>query len=146
MTIPKRALRRAAAALAVGVVVLSASACGLVEQLFVGPNDARWGHAADAEIGPDTIEFVAMVTETVCASGRSSEGRIIGPDIAYTDEAVTITFAVRPLGGGAQDCPGNPSTPVMVRLDEPLGDRALLDGGTDPPREPPVCQNPDFCD
>jgi hypothetical protein len=145
MSPPETVARLAGRVLAVVTLVALASACGIVEQLFGPPGEARWGLAGDADIGPHTIEFVAMVVESGCASGRSSEGRIVGPDIAYTDESVTVTFAVRQLGG-SQDCRGNPPTPVAVRLSEPLGDRALLDGGTDPPREPPVCPNPEFCD
>ncbi|MEO7398504.1 MAG: hypothetical protein ABIW84_08070 [Ilumatobacteraceae bacterium] len=44
-----------------------------------------------------------------------------------TDDAVRIVFAAIPLTGG-QTCPGNPSTPVTITLQQPLGDRSLLDG------------------
>ena len=40
---------------------------------------------------------------------------------------------VRPLDGPAT-CPSNPPTPYTLRLDRPLGDRTLADGGTIPPR------------
>lgn len=99
---------------------------------------ATWALAPDADIGPDTTEFTAMVTERACASGQSSADRIIGPGIEVTEDAVTVTFRVRPLSG-AQECQGNPPTPVSVRLPEPIGDRQLLDGGREPPQEPPVC-------
>jgi hypothetical protein len=131
--------------LALGTLLAVGTACGFFEQLLAPPGPARWGLAPGTDVGPDTTEFVVMVTEAACASGRSSEGRVVGPDISYTDETVTITFGVRPLPGG-QECPGNPATLMPVRLDEPLGTRTLLDGGTDPPREPPMCSNPDFCD
>lgn len=116
-----------------GVLLASLAACGI----FLPPGDAVWTLGDDTVVGPETTSFDALVTEVACASGESSEGRVVGPQITYSDEAVTITFSVRPLGGLAQDCQGNPPTSVTVTLDGPLGDRTLIDGGADPPREVP---------
>lgn len=110
-----------------------------------GIGRASWGLRLDADIGPQTTEFTAMVTERACAGGRSSEGRVIGPEIVYTADAVIVTFRVRALDG-AQNCPSNPASAVLVRLDEPLGERRLLDGDTDPPSEPRVCGSEGYCD
>jgi hypothetical protein len=44
-----------------------------------------------------------------------------------------VAMFVRPLDGPAT-CPSNPPTPYTLRLDGPLGDRTLADGGTMPPR------------
>ena len=102
---------------------------------------ATWSHDPDAEIGPDSTEFTAWVTEMACASGQSSADRIVGPDIQVSADEIVVTFGVRArLGAGT--CPGNPPTRVAVRLPEALGDRVLLDGGRQPPEEPPVCLNP----
>jgi hypothetical protein len=106
---------------------------------------ATWALDPEDRIGPQTVELTAWVTERACASGRSSEGRIIGPDVRMDDETVVVTFRVRPQPG-AQDCQGNPPTPVVVRLTEPLGERRLIDGGREPPREPPLCANPESCE
>lgn len=112
---------------------------------ITGP--ATWTHDPAAEIGPNTIEFTAWVTETDCASGQSSEGRIVGPDIRVSPAAVVVTFRVRKRSlFGAEECPSNPATPVVVHLPEPLGDRPLLDGGREPPAEPPVCGNRNSCE
>ena len=140
MTRPGRTVGRV---LALASLVTLVSACAIIQGLF--PGDAHWALHPDDEIGPDTIEFTALVTENACAGGQSSVGRVVGPDISYSDEAVTVTFNVRG-SGGMNTCPSNPATPVVVRLGEPLGDRVLLDGGTDPPREPTACPNVDFCD
>jgi hypothetical protein len=119
-----------------GVIVLAG--CTIV-QPEPPSQPATWTFAPGEQIGPDTTAFTAMVTEQVCASGRSSVGRIVGPQVDYVDDtSVVVTFRVRPLAGG-QDCPGNPPAAVTVRLEEPLGDRTLLDGGREPPAEPPVC-------
>lgn len=125
--------------------LLALGGCNLVEGTLRGPQPATWGLAGGQEIDAGTTLFVAMVTERECASGQSSEGRVVGPEINYTDDSVVISFEVRPLGGG-QDCQGNPSTRVEVRLDEPLGERLLLDGFSDPPHVPPVCQSAEYCE
>jgi hypothetical protein len=106
---------------------------------------ATWTHDPVAEIGPDTTAFTAWVTEKDCATGQSSAGRIIGPDIEVSSEAIVVTFRVR-RRSGVQACPGNPPTPVSVTLPEPLGDRRLLDGGREPAKEPPICANPESCE
>jgi hypothetical protein len=128
------------------IVTMLATACSLLQPMAPG-GPATWTFAPEQAIGPQTTEFVAMVTERACASGQSSEGRIIGPQIEHfvDEKTLTITFQVRSLDG-AQECPGNPPTPVRVVLGEPLGNRRLLDGGREPPSEPPVCANPDSCE
>jgi hypothetical protein len=117
----------------------------LVLMLAACSGAATWTHDSEAEITPDTIQFTAWVTERACASGQSSEDRIVGPDIHVSSEAVVVTFKVRQLMG-AQACPGNPPTRVTVTLPEPLGDRDLLDGGREPPQELPTCANPESCE
>lgn len=80
-------------------------------------------------------EFVALVTERACASGQSSEGRVSPPVILYEADRILVIFGVRPLPG-AQRCPGNPSTRVVVHLDQPIGARRLFDGSFLPPHDP----------
>lgn len=111
--------------------------CRARRVLPAGLGDADWVLApGQPPIGPDTRTFQADVTERACASGRSSEGRIAGPEILAIADKVLVTFAVRPLGGDVQTCPSNPPTRVTVDLGEPLGDRLLRDGGTLPLRDP----------
>lgn len=99
-----------------------------------GLGAAEWAWGGPGDPGPETRTFDALVTEMMCASGRSSEGRIVGPVIVPSAETVLVMFAVRSLGGGT--CPSNPSTRVTVDLGEPLGDRQLLDGGRLPFGDP----------
>jgi hypothetical protein len=106
---------------------------------------ATWTLEPGEVIGPDTTAFIAWVTELDCASGQSSEGRIIGPEIVMSSEKVVVSFYVRPLGGW-QRCPSNPASGYKVRLPESLGNHQLLDGGREPPVEPPVCANLPFCE
>jgi len=101
-----------------------------------GLGAAEWHFDPGAPVpGPETRIFDVLVTEMSCASGRPADGRIVGPAIVASDDLVLVMFAVRPLPGG-QNCPSNPSTRVTIDLGEPLGDRALLDGGRLPPGDP----------
>lgn len=76
--------------------------------------------------GPKTTIFTALVTERACASGRSADGRIVGPRVLALEDRVLVVFGVRSRGG-AQTCQGNPSSRVKVELGEELGDRELVD-------------------
>lgn len=59
--------------------------------------------------------------------GACATGRVLAPWVHYGEKRLTVTYFVRPREG-AQTCPGNPPTPVTLRLDEPLGPRELVDG------------------
>lgn len=125
------------------LLVLGLAACTLTETGHYGP--ATWALDPDARITPQTTEFEAWVTEVACASGRSSADRVGGPDLQISADVVIVTFGVVPLPG-AQECPANPPTLVTVHLPEPLGDRRLLDGGREPPAEPPACASRESCE
>ncbi len=101
-----------------------------------GLGPAEWAFDP-AQPRPDasTQVFDALVTELSCNSGQPADGRIVGPEIIRTADQVLVIFAVRPRPG-AHDCPSNPSTRVRVDLGEPVGERALLDGGRFPPGDP----------
>jgi hypothetical protein len=104
--------------------------------LAEGLGPAEWHFDPGVPVsGPETQVFDALVTEMTCASGRPADGRIVGPEVVSSGDVVLVMFAVRPLPGG-QDCPSNPSTRVTIDLGEPLGDRALLDGGRLPHGDP----------
>jgi hypothetical protein len=97
---------------------------------------AEWWADPDADpIGPRSERIRALVHEQACANGQSAEGRILPPTIVYGTDEVTVTVIVQSIVGGAE-CPGNPRTPYTIELDEPLGDRTLLDGGQLPPGDP----------
>jgi hypothetical protein len=80
--------------------------------------------------------FTALVTERACTGATPIAGRLQPPSITYGAETVAVVFGARPLVGDAFDCPGNPSTRVVVELREPLGDRRLVDGAFFPPADP----------
>jgi hypothetical protein len=105
--------------------------------LPVGLGAADWAFdPAQPKPGPATQTFTALVTEQACNSGEPADGRIVGPQLITTADAILVIFAVRPRPGGFQTCPSNPPTRVGVDLGQPLGDRKLLDGGRLPPGDP----------
>jgi hypothetical protein len=96
---------------------------------------ARWW--IDPKAAPPTATSTtihAIVHELACANGAAPKGRIEPPAIELTDTLVIVTYSVRLTAGGA-DCPGNPPFAVDLKLSEPLGRRALLDGSDTPPRD-----------
>lgn len=81
----------------------------------------------------DATSVDINVNSDECSSGRSPADRLTEPIVEYYPDTVVITTRVEPqrLGG---TCPGSPPAPLTVQLDEPLGDRQLLDGQWYPPR------------
>jgi hypothetical protein len=103
-----------------------------------GLNAATWSLDTD-ELSPppDATGFVALVSETVCVSGRRADGRILPPLIIREPTRVLVIFAIQPpppAPGGLENCAGPAPTRVRVELGEPLGERELLDGGVFPPQ------------
>lgn len=82
---------------------------------------------------PGSTAVALLVTERSCNSGEDAEGRVEVATLRETDSAVELVITVEPRAGG-HDCQSNPPTPFTVELDEPLGDRQLLDASTVPPR------------
>jgi len=80
-------------------------------------------HVANA----DSTELQLLVTETDCNSGQAADGRVKLVSLKETADTVTVTIGVKPRGGN-NTCPGNPATPFTVTLDDPLGDRTIIDG------------------
>lgn len=113
-----------------GLNSLGPRGSGGTPSVSFGPDAGRadwWLDPADLPLKPDTRVLRGFLQERECASGQSPEGRILGPRIEYRVDEVIVTFRVREIGGR---CPSNPSYPVTIALDEPLGDRVLVDGGT----------------
>ena len=76
-------------------------------------------------MGPDTTSFTALVRRLGCNSGDT--GDVQKPEVNLEDEAVVVTFTVKPVQTEAT-CPDNDDVPYEVVLPEPLGDRSLVDG------------------
>ncbi|MGY6501942.1 MAG: hypothetical protein ACXIVQ_13755 [Acidimicrobiales bacterium] len=100
-------------------------------------SEVRWGLDPERpDLDADGIAVEVLVNETACTGGESIGDRLIGPQIRYTDDEVIVAFAAVPLEAGAYTCQGNPRTRVTIELEEPLGDRDLVDAFDAPPRQP----------
>ena len=99
-----------------------------------GLGSSTWRVTRGARPASGSSSFPIEVMERECASGRPADGRIADPIVEYGEDAITITVPVRHVEGDAT-CPGNPWTPFVLELDQPIGDRRLLDGGPWPPEQ-----------
>ena len=107
-----------------------------LEIIAPGFGPARW--ILDPAIQPDPASnLLSILTmERSCASGQPPIGREVLPVVVEHADRVIITVSVEPVTGGA-DCPGNPWHPMVVELEQPIGDRAFFDGNKVPPIERP---------
>jgi hypothetical protein len=104
-----------------------------VDGLLVG----YWWPADDGAVDADTTEVDVLVQEDSCDSGRGPDGRVREPEITYGADVVVVTYPVTAREeGGAFTCQSHPPAEVTLELDQPLGDRELLDGSTWPAHEP----------
>lgn len=123
----RRELAAAAAALAASIALLG---CG------TEAGDADMAEVTTWKIdrsGPpqsaagSTIRV--LVEETNCNGGQPPEReRIQEPAITYEEDAITVTYSLVSSRSIAT-CEASPPARVDLVLDEPLGDRVLLDGG-----------------
>ena len=83
---------------------------------------------------PDSTAIDLLVTEAACASGREMGDALQGPQVVENDTSVLVAFAAIRLAARAVNCQGNPSTPVSIKLSQPLGQRTIYDGLYVPPK------------
>ena len=101
----------------------SGSSTSVIEGAGDEPGQAaNWDLAFEPD--PSASELHLLVQEQACASGRSAEGRI-DVRVVTTDDTIGLNVRVRPLGGD-QECPGNPNTPFVLALPEPVGQRRIV--------------------
>jgi hypothetical protein len=92
-----------------------------------GFNDVLWRLDPDHEApGPSSTEVHVLVHETACASGEPVGDRLVGPQVEVTATEARLGFLAKAQEGDF-NCPSNPETPITVPLEEPLGDRSLVD-------------------
>ena len=93
-----------------------------------------WLDPAAAPLSPDATVIPGLAMELACASGQPPGDRLVDPQVFTSDLAILVNVWIRKLQGG-QDCQGNPTAPIEIKLNEPVGDRQLLDGSEIPPRD-----------
>jgi hypothetical protein len=91
-----------------------------------------WVELHGADLDRSSTEPLIGLNEIECTSARDPSPYLHDPFVVETDRSVTVYWTSTPPEGG-QTCPGNPRVRRPLPLDEPLGDRQLLDGSTYPP-------------
>jgi hypothetical protein len=80
----------------------------------------------------DTVLHL-LVMEQACHGGEDAEGRVEVVTMNQTDTSIELDIGVRPdTSSDAWTCQTNPATPFTVELDQPLGERDILDIGVSP--------------
>lgn len=113
-------------ALAVAAVALGVTTIGVVDSVTVERVEAVW--TVDGEVGELSQRIPIRAAHPGCPSWSGLGGLVV--TAIETDETVTLT-ATFPEHDSDRDCEwmGNPMR-ATVKLDAPLGNRALLDGAT----------------
>lgn len=80
----------------------------------------------------DSTELRLHVHEQACHGTRVPKKEDVHPKVIYGEENVVVIVRIE-FVKGATTCPGTPPFRYTVKLDEPLGDRDLVDAGEYPP-------------
>lgn len=80
----------------------------------------------------EATELAVVLEERACSGGRGLNADNIEIDIDYTEDSIAILVSADPLEDGFYTCPLNPSS-FTIELDEPVGDRSLVDTAVYPP-------------
>lgn len=101
-----------------------------------GMRASSWRVDPDFEIDPGQSELHLLVTEQTQARGVAAEDRMLAPDLYVGAEEVVLRVYVKALEGYAGRT-RRYETAVTVKLPEPVGERAIVDGALyEPPRAP----------
>ena len=125
--------------LALGVVALIAGA--VTWAVLSHRDDANstvryavaWHLTPGQALTPASKSVNVEVDDSRCADGVPGADRLRAPQVAYAQRTVTIRLWAE-LSKGFHTCPsrvGEGANTATIRLDEPLGDRSLVDGNAD---------------
>lgn len=110
-------------AVSIAAVALALAGCGILPG---ATSPAVWVLAPDQVVDAETTSLSVLVTRVACNSGVT--GTVNEPAIDRTDGELVITFTVSPGDPPAAECPSNDLVEYVIELEEPVGDRALVDG------------------
>lgn len=99
------------------------------------------GSLVSFSIAPDTVlqrgtrSLDVVVSQRGCTGGAPVVDRLRPPAVRYGPDRVEVLFTADPLPRAIYTCIGLPPEPATLRLDEPLGDRLVLDASNWPPSD-----------
>lgn len=107
---------------------VGSAAIELPPATFDAPGDAAvWKLESAIDVVASSTTFTALVNRLGCSGGVT--GDVLEPLIEVGETEVVVTFFVAALDSDLeQTCPGNDEVRYTVNLDEPIGQRQLLDG------------------
>jgi hypothetical protein len=94
---------------------------------------AVWRPMSKEPLDTSTTRFTAEVSRLACNSGVT--GEVLPPKVELNKDEVIVTFTVAPQDPGGGDCQSNNWVAYPVNLNEPLGERMLIDGACSPGTE-----------
>lgn len=101
---------------------------------LLGKSVLRWAFTETSHPPPpDATELDVLVTEVECSSGRELEG-LIEPEITYAENRIEVVLTAP--GGIGGNCIGTAPTGYTLELEEPVGEREVVDPSVYPPVEP----------
>lgn len=102
---------------------------------LAGRSVLRWAFT-DASYPPaaDAKQVEVLVTEVNCSSGRELDD-LIEQSVTYREEEIYVILTA-PVVSGAQTCQGTMPVKYTLTLEEPPGDRAIVDPSVYPAVEP----------
>jgi hypothetical protein len=92
-----------------------------------GVRASSWRLDPDFELSPDQSELHLLVTEQTQATGRPAEDRMLPPDLYLGDDELVVRLYIK----GVEGYVGRTrryETAVTVKLPQPVGERAVVDG------------------
>lgn len=100
-----------------------------------GRSVLRWAFTnASYPPSSDATEIEVLVSEVGCSSGRDIDD-LIESAISYEEERISVILTAPGLSGN-QTCPGKAPVSYTVRLEEPPGQRDIVDPSVFPAVEP----------
>lgn len=104
-----------------------------VKPWFEGLETARWELDPAEPLGPESRTMAVLVLEQTCPTGESPKGPIEQAAVTYLEDSVIVILGNRTPPGPHIGCGPLAPADFSVELNEPLGDRQLLDGYVFPP-------------
>jgi hypothetical protein len=92
-----------------------------------GVRASSWRLDPDFEVSPDQSELHLLVTEQTQATGRPAEDRMLPPDLYIGTDELVLRLYIKGIEGYVGRT-RRYETAVTVKLPEPLGERAVVDG------------------
>ena len=87
---------------------------------------ANWAPLDPGAVTSRSTIIDVGVVRAECAGGET--GNITEARVDYQSEKVIVVLSLEPVPEAAQDCPENETVPFQLLLDQPLGERELIDG------------------